>query len=270
MIQSRVLLNSSILRVSGVLRSSAEEMSWLILPTSVASPVATTTPEAVPFVARDDANARLTRSASGQSRATGPASLSTGTDSPVRADSSTRSSRSCSRRTSAGTLSPAWIRTMSPGTSSSAGSTSCSPARTTVAWAGHRAAQRLDGGHRLGLLEVADEGVEQDDADDDAGVDPVPEEEGHDAGGQQDQNERVEELTCEAHEVAGALGRRELVGPELLQAVLDGEQVEAPRCVCLEEVDDLLGRKRVPVLVGEGGDVRRMGVCGAMAEWRAA
>ncbi len=45
---SRTLENSSILRVSGVLRSCASWMSRLILPTSVRSPVATTTPAPVP------------------------------------------------------------------------------------------------------------------------------------------------------------------------------------------------------------------------------
>ena len=45
---SRTLENWSILRVSGVLRSCACWISWLILPTSVPSPVATTRPAPVP------------------------------------------------------------------------------------------------------------------------------------------------------------------------------------------------------------------------------
>ena len=48
MTNNSTLENWSILRVSGVLRSCADWMSWLILPTSVRSPVATTRPAPVP------------------------------------------------------------------------------------------------------------------------------------------------------------------------------------------------------------------------------
>ena len=48
MTKRRILENWSILRVSGVLRSCASWMSWLILPTSVRSPVPTTRPAPVP------------------------------------------------------------------------------------------------------------------------------------------------------------------------------------------------------------------------------
>ena len=51
-----------------------------------------------------------------------------------------------------------------------------------------------------------------------------------------------------------ALGPRALrdrVGTELRLPVLDGEEVEPLLGVGLEQVDDLLGRKCVPVLVGE-------------------
>ena len=73
------------------------------------------------------------RSASTASRATTEWSFSTGTDSPVSADSSTRRSRVRRRRRSAGTLSPACTSTRSPGTISVAGSRTCSPARSSVA-----------------------------------------------------------------------------------------------------------------------------------------
>ncbi len=48
MTQSSVVENWAILRVSGVLRSAAPAMSCEILPTSVSSPIATTTPAPVP------------------------------------------------------------------------------------------------------------------------------------------------------------------------------------------------------------------------------
>ena len=41
------------------------------------------------------------------------------------------------------------------------------------------------------------------------------------------------------------------VGPELLPPMLDGEEVEPLLDVGLEQVDDLLGRQCVPVLIGE-------------------
>ena len=67
----------------------------------------------------------------------------------------------------------------------------------------HRLRQRLDGGDRLGLLDVADERVEEHDAEDHGGVDPVPENERDDAGGDEDEDQRLLEL-----QRAGAPGRR--------------------------------------------------------------
>ena len=46
--QQRMRLKDAIFRVSGVARLSADEIRSLMRPTSVASPVATTTPSAVP------------------------------------------------------------------------------------------------------------------------------------------------------------------------------------------------------------------------------
>ena len=116
---------------------------------------------------------------------------------------------------------------------------------------GHGATQRLDGGDRPGLLQVADERVEEDDAEDHRGVDPLLEEEGDDRRDQQDEDERIGELHQEATQGAGALGRRQRVGAELGAAVLDREEVEALRAVRLEEVEDFVVGKRVPVLVVE-------------------
>ena len=79
-------------------------------------------------------NAELARSAIGVSAArTGSAFFSTGTDSPVRDDSSTRICAASIRRRSAGTIVPASRRTTSPGTRSRARTVVLSPSRTT--WA---------------------------------------------------------------------------------------------------------------------------------------
>ncbi len=59
--------------------------------------------------------------------------LSTGTDSPVSAASSTRSGADSSRRMSAGTTLPASSSTMSPGTSPGAAISATLPSRTTRA-----------------------------------------------------------------------------------------------------------------------------------------
>ena len=63
-----------------------------------------------------------------------PASLSTGTDSPVKADSSIFKLIVLVRRKSAGTCRPASKQTTSPGTSSFAGISICLPPLFTIAW----------------------------------------------------------------------------------------------------------------------------------------
>ncbi len=59
--------------------------------------------------------------------------LATGADSPVRADSSTRSSSARVTRRSAGTLAPSSSTTRSPGTSSADARLRTCPSRTTLA-----------------------------------------------------------------------------------------------------------------------------------------
>ncbi len=73
------------------------------------------------------------RSPIGASSATGSTRLSTGTDSPVSAASSTCRLRERSSRTSAGRLSPEASSTTSPGTSSAASTSCCLPSRSTTA-----------------------------------------------------------------------------------------------------------------------------------------
>ena len=63
--------------------------------------------------------------------ATGEVDFSTGSDSPVKADSSMRRFLTSNRRRSAGTLSPDCKKTMSPSESSSAGMEIRLPSRNT-------------------------------------------------------------------------------------------------------------------------------------------
>ncbi len=127
------LLNVSSLRVSGVDRDVAVATSRWIEPSSVCSPVPTTTPVPLPWTTDVLANTVLRRSATGVASGRTAGSLDAGSDSPVRVDSSTLSSTCVSSRASAGTSSPARSRTRSPGTSPAASTTSSRPSRTTRA-----------------------------------------------------------------------------------------------------------------------------------------
>ncbi len=126
-----VRANRSIRSISGGRVPSPRETAAAIAPNSVSPPVATVTPVARPDVTTVPAWAMESRSATGASAATGCVDFSTGSDSPVRADSSTaRSSTSTSRR-SAGTRFPDSSSTRSPGTTSSDGTERSRPPRTT-------------------------------------------------------------------------------------------------------------------------------------------
>ena len=106
-----------------------------ILPISVAMPVAVTIPSPWPWVTTVDIYTILTRSANGISclqSARNSASFSTGTDSPVREDSSTCRLELLVSRISAGTCAPASRSTRSPVTSSAAGISLRIPSRITI------------------------------------------------------------------------------------------------------------------------------------------
>ncbi len=122
-------------RWSGVAGASAPRSSAAMRPSSVRGPVSSTTPRPRPRATTVPFHAWPCRSGRSRSAASGPAttSFSTGADSPVRADSSTRRRAASRRRRSAGTTFPASSRTTSPGTSPEAGSVSRAPSRRTVA-----------------------------------------------------------------------------------------------------------------------------------------
>ena len=103
-------------------------------PKMVLLPTATTTARALPLMTVLPWKARHpmpVRAAAGS--AEGAGDFSTGSLSPVRADCAMNRSRAERMRRSAGTISPAARRTMSPATSSSMGSSCRTPSRCTAA-----------------------------------------------------------------------------------------------------------------------------------------
>ena len=147
--------------------------------------------------------ARLRRSARIVSSASGSQCLWTGTDSPVSADSSICRLRTDVRRRSAGTRSPDWISTMSPGTSCSDGSSSALSVPAHGDLGQNQPREGLDGVLRLALLNIADDRVNEDDPEDYRGVDPLAEPGCYSGGRQQDVNEGRVELKQEALPLRG-------------------------------------------------------------------
>ena len=123
----------SICATRGVVSCSTPASSPPMRPISVAGPVAVTRPRAVPCVTRVPDHSIDRRSPSGASAATGVVAFSTGTDSPVRMASCAARPRASITRRSAGTLSPASSRTMSPGTSVAPSTVTRRPSRKTAA-----------------------------------------------------------------------------------------------------------------------------------------
>ncbi len=127
------LPNRSSWRVSGVARLRTSEIIVWIRPISVAVPVAVTTPTPWPAATSVLEKSMLDRSPTPASAPTASTFLAAATDSPVRADSSTRRFVAWISRTSAGTRSPERTRTTSPGTTSSASTRAHAPSRRTSA-----------------------------------------------------------------------------------------------------------------------------------------
>ena len=127
------LVRRSSCLVSGVFSTAVAWSMPLMWPTSVAIPVVVTRIVPAPRVTWQFMNAMSTRSPSAASAATASTCLGVGTLSPVRADSSISRVAAVRMRASAGTRSPASMFTMSPGTSSSIGTSASSPSRRTLA-----------------------------------------------------------------------------------------------------------------------------------------
>ncbi len=128
----KVLLTSGY--ASGVVSTSTSESIPLMRPISVRLPVAVTTPRPWPAVISVPPKTMPRRSPSGASAAVGKMSLSTATDSPVSIASCARIPCAAIRRMSAGGLSPASSRTISPGTTSAPSMDARRPSRSTAAF----------------------------------------------------------------------------------------------------------------------------------------
>ena len=121
-------------RVRGVLTACSACSIPEMWPTSVAIPVAVTTNSPEPRVTLVFMYTMSERSPSGvPAPSTGSVPLATGRLSPVSADSAISIVAARSSRPSAGTMSPASIETMSPGTSCSAGISCSCPSRIALA-----------------------------------------------------------------------------------------------------------------------------------------
>ena len=128
------LVSESSSRCSGDRVRVTEVSIVAICPICVSMPVAVTTMVAVPRVTEVFWKSMLVRSPSPTSaEASGPASLAIGALSPVSAASCASRVADRTMRPSAGTMSPASSCTMSPGTTSVAGTSVTAPSRTTRA-----------------------------------------------------------------------------------------------------------------------------------------
>ena len=89
------------------------------------------------------------------------------------------------------------------------------------AFRGDHAGKGFNGLLRLGFLEIADDGVNQHNGEDDAGVHPFAEERGDTTGGNENVNERLVELLEKLQPLRRAAPGREAIGAEPGAAGLD-------------------------------------------------
>ena len=123
----------------GVAFCPAVFRAWAMRPICVSIPVAITTARPRPYTTLAPINTKLLQAEGGSacpSSGKGAADFSTGWDSPVRADSSTRRPMLSSTRQSAGIRSPADSSTTSPGTKVRLGTVHSAPPRSTREVAG--------------------------------------------------------------------------------------------------------------------------------------
>mmetsp|Transcript_26270 Transcript_26270/g.64858 ORF Transcript_26270/g.64858 Transcript_26270/m.64858 type:complete len:270 (+) Transcript_26270:1901-2710(+) len=132
--------NLSSFSFSGESLSSVSVSALAIFPISVSEPVLITTPLHLPYTRSVPEKRQLSFMLSSASMLSDSHAASFGTPaaSPVRAACSALTEVLCKhvRRRSAGTLSPTFTSTISPGTSSLASIISTLPLRSTLAWAG--------------------------------------------------------------------------------------------------------------------------------------
>ena len=114
---------------------------------------------------------------------------------------------------------------------------------------GDRPGEGGDGTGGLGLLDEADEGVDENHQKDDAGIHPFRNEAGDQARRDQNVDEGLMELEKKQHPPAALLADGDPVGSEALPTVLDLEPVEAALGRGVEQVEDVFRLGMVPVAV---------------------
>ena len=212
-------------------------------PISVCESVAVTTAIPAPSTTSVPAWTMSVRSETSTPSETVAASLCTGSDSPVRTDSSVERLLTSMMRASAGMRCPYATWMMSPGTRSAESISSLAPishgarsfARTCLI---SRARFRRE----IPVVET-EPGIDEDREEDDRGVDPFPEENGERRRHDEDENERRGELLRKKPGKREALFAHERVLAKVLQAECDffSGKAFARRLKCAQR---FVGRER--------------------------
>ena len=126
---------------------------------------------------------------------------------------------------------------------------------------GQRARQGRQCAQCLALLHEADDGIEQDHAENHAGIHPGAQHEFDHDRGQQDIDQRLVKLQQETQQWPLALALRQNVGAEVLLSLLDLETVQTFLRIGVEQVQHLVPRQVVPVFLHQGFHIGLSSVC---------
>ena len=248
-----------------------------IPPNSVADPDDTTTPRPPPACTTVPISAHPASSARGVPSGTAAVVLSTGNDSPVRTDSSHSRPVTRSNRMSAGTTSPSFSSTTSPGTSAVDVHRGRPPVADDERAVVDLGVQRLRGFLGAVLVDEPERDRQPDDHPDDDGRALLADDVGHEGGGQQQPEQRGPQLVPEHRQQPGpvrghGVGAVTRLPPDDLvagQALVHGGVELAQHVVARP---DGRGRDagRSAGVSGRGGDRHRRPVLGRrprIAEW---
>ena len=193
---------------------SSELSDWPILPISLIGPVARTSAIPAPRTTSDPEKTFGELSPPGRAPRPGspkPATLRTGTDSPVRNDSSTCRSSHSTSAASAGTRSPSESTTMSPRATSRPGIRLRSPSRMTSARGLVRSRERLENALGARLLNHRDHDGEVGEDKQDQGLVPVAERKIDGPAGEEQRDHRLAHHLEDDFERSSAVGAGEFV-----------------------------------------------------------
>ena len=182
--------------VSGVGGAFAVAARISISPSCVRGPVSQTSARARPRVTPVPAKIIDARSASGVSASTGSTCLATGSDSPVRADSSTSRELASTSRASAATRSPSPTSRTSPGTTSCAGSSRARPVADDERGLGERLRERQDRTVGAQLLPESEHRVQHEDRRDRDPLARIADRHRDHGGDDQQRHQRIEQLVA--------------------------------------------------------------------------